>query len=95
MSSRALLISADAHTAGVLGEALAEMGILVEACQDFAAAGHRLTTEPYHLVIVDGPDEKTANLLLSQARSSPVNQSALVISVVNAGSSVRNICVCR
>ena len=91
MSSRALLISTDAHTADVLGEALAEMGILVEACQDFAAAGHRLTTEPYHLVIVDGPDEKTANLLLSQARSSPVNQSALVISVVNAGSSVRNI----
>ena len=91
MSSRALLISADAHNAGVFGEALAEMGIVVEECRDFSAAGQKLTTDQYHLILVDAPDEKTGNLLLSQARSSPTNQSALIVSVVNAGSSVRHI----
>jgi hypothetical protein len=91
MSSRALLISADAHTACVIGEALAEMGILAEECQDLSAAGQKLAAEPYQFIVVDSPDEKTGNLLLSQARSSKVNKSSLVINVVNVGSSVRNI----
>ena len=90
MNSRALLISADAQTAGVLSEALAEMEIQVEECRDFSAAGQKLTTDHYHLVLVDAPDERTASLLLSQARCSQTNKSSLVISVVNAGSSVRS-----
>jgi DNA-binding response OmpR family regulator len=91
MSFRALLISADAHTAGVLGEVLAEMEIAVEECGDFSAARRKLTTEQYEVILVDSPDQPTADRLLQQARSSLANQSSLVISVVDAGSSVRSV----
>ncbi|HYL13694.1 MAG TPA: PilZ domain-containing protein [Terriglobales bacterium] len=91
MSSRALLISADAHTAGVLGEVLAEMEIVVEECGDFSAARRKLTTGQYEVILVDSPDQPTGDRLLQQARSSQANQSSLVISVVDAGSSVRSV----
>lgn len=91
MSPRALLISADAHTASVLSEVMAEMEIVVDECGDFSAARRKLTTGQYELIFMDSPDPQTADRLLQQARSSQANGSSLIISVVDAGSSVRNV----
>lgn len=90
MSARALLISADANTCGVLGQVLAEMGLTVEECPDVPRAARKVASQLYDVIVVDCPEPELASQVLRQARTSPFNKNALEVCVVDGQTSVRS-----
>lgn len=90
MLSRALLISPDATAIAVLKQVLAEMEIAVEECQNPAEGQKKVRSERYEVIVVDSPDVAVCDDVLQKARQSVCNKNTLLITLVDAQSSVRN-----
>lgn len=90
MLSRALLISPDANAVAVLRQILSEMEISVEECQDPAEGRKKARSTRYEVIVVDLPDAALCDDLLQTARQSALNRNTLLITLVDAQSSVRN-----
>ena len=89
MASRALLISPDANIISVLGQVLAEMELAADECFDSACAPESITERPYEVILIDCPDQAESDSLLRRVRLSKINQSSLVVSVVNEQTNVQ------
>lgn len=90
MLSRALLISPDANAIAVLKQVLTEMEIAVEECQDTAEGQKQVQSVRYEVIVVDAPDTNISDDLLQKARLSILNKNTLLVTLVDAQSSVRN-----
>jgi DNA-binding response OmpR family regulator len=91
MVSSALLISSDSKTLEVLTQVLAEMEISAEECREFSGADHQIAKGRYDVIVVDDGDPQAVARLIHQARHSRLNHTALLISVVDAQTSVRTV----
>lgn len=90
MSYRALLFSADTNAIRIVSQVLAEMGIAPEECGDISFAQQRIRTHQYEVIVVDCPEPSVSCDLLRAARLSTMNRVSLLISLVDAQSSVRS-----
>lgn len=91
MALTALVVCKDAEAAAVLGRILVEKGIGVEHCRDFAVAIARVQERRYGALIVDCEDELRAAELISAARHAPINETTLVVAMVDARNEVRDL----
>lgn len=90
MPCRALLISTDANAIAVLKQVLAELEISAQECLDLPEARDKVQDARYEVIVVDTPDVAVGDDLLQRTRQSVANRNTLLISLVDAQSSVRN-----
>ncbi|PYX87107.1 MAG: hypothetical protein DMG68_12985 [Acidobacteria bacterium] len=90
MPCRALLISNDANAIAVLKQVLADIEITCEECHDSAAGQAQVQSVRYEVIVVDSSDPAVGDSLLTHARLSPANKNTLLITLVDAQTSVRN-----
>jgi len=79
MSPRSLLFSSDQETSRLVGQALAELELDVEACPEIFAALRSLTSRTFEVIVVDWDEGPEASFLLKTARDLKSNREAFVI----------------
>ncbi len=87
MSPRSLLFSSDQETSRLLTQALHELKLQVESCNEIFAALKSLTSRAFDLVVVDWDEGLEASFLLKTARELKSNQSAFAIVIGRAEAS--------
>jgi protein TonB len=87
MSPRSLLFSSDQETSRILNQALRELELQVESCQEIFAALKSLTSRAFDLVVVDWDEGLEASFLLKTARELKSNRSAFAIVIGRAEAS--------
>ena len=90
MALTSLVVCPDASTAEVLRPVLEEMEIQLERCEDLSNSQAALSHKRFDLVIVDFAQPQAA-AVLKQIRSEPLNNKALVVTLVGPGNDVRQI----
>jgi len=91
MSLTSLLVCDDARAVQVLSRVLVELGISAQQCDDFDLALERLTSHPFDALLVDCEEEASAVQLVAEAKSSPDNNSALIVGLVDSRNNVRGL----
>lgn len=91
MSLSSLLVCADGPSAQVLRRVLEELSVRVESCADTRRAAFRLAQERFDAVILDCQHQKDVNALLHETRASRLNDSTLVVAVVEGQQNVREM----
>ena len=91
MALTSLLVCADAQAVQVLSRILQDLGIEVEPCGDPRMAGARIEDRHFDALLVDCQDEKAAVELIACLRSTPTNQTTVVIAMVSGLNEVREI----
>jgi protein TonB len=87
MSPRSLLFSSDQETSRILTQALHELELQVESCNEIFAALKSLTSRAFDLVMVDWDEGLEASFLLKTARELKSNRSAFAIVIGRAEAS--------
>ena len=87
MSPRSLLFSSDPETSRLLTQALHELELQVESCNEIFAALKSLTSRAFDLVVVDWDEGLEASFLLKTARELKSNRSAFAIVIGRAEAS--------
>lgn len=87
MSPRSLLFSSDQETSRLLTQALHELELQVESCNEIFAALKSLTSRAFDLVVVDWDEGLEASFLLKTARELKSNRSAFAIVIGRAEAS--------
>jgi protein TonB len=88
MSLRCLLFSSDEATAEPLRQILADLGIEAEHCPEAVQAVERVTTQAFHLVIVDWDNQPEAGFLLNSARERKAAERPLALAIVGNDTNV-------
>ena len=91
MALTSLVVCADRKAVQVLGQILRELSIGVENCADLSAAASRLAAQHFDAVVVDCQDQAAAIELIAAIRKLPINQSTLIIGLVDGREQVRDI----
>ena len=89
MSLRSLLLSSDEKTVKVLRRVLSDLEISVDYCSTSEAALRKLTRQRFEAVIVDCSNLDEARAVLKSAQSSPANNRAVAIILVEASVGLR------
>jgi protein TonB len=87
MSPRSLLFSSDQETSRLLTQALQQLELQVESCNEIFAALKSLTGRAFDLVVVDWDEGLEASFLLKTARELKSNRSAFAIVIGRAEAS--------
>jgi TonB family protein len=87
MSPRSLLFSSAQETSRLLTQALHELELQVESCNEIFAALKSLTSRAFDLVVVDWDEGLEASFLLKTARELKSNRSAFAIVIGRAEAS--------
>ena len=87
MSPRSLLFSSDPGTSRLLNQALGELELQVESCEEIFAALKSLTSRAFDLVVVDWDEGLEASFLLKTARELKSNRGAFAIVIGRAEAS--------
>ena len=87
MSPRSLLFSSDQETSRLLTQALHELELQVESCNEIFAALKSLTSRAFDLVVVDWDEGLEASFLLKTARELKSNRGAFAIVIGRAEAS--------
>jgi TonB family protein len=88
MGLRCLLFSSDGATSESICPVLADLGVEAEYCDAAEAAGERVATEPYQIVILDWDNQPEAAQLLKTARERKASERPLTLAIVADDSSV-------
>jgi CheY-like chemotaxis protein len=91
MALTSLVVCADRNAVQVLGKILQELSIGVENCADLSAATARLATQHFDAVVVDCKDQPAAIEFIAAVRRSPINNTTLIIGLVDGREQVRDI----
>ena len=91
MALTSLLVCADAEAVQVLSRVLEDLGIEVESCSDPHVARARIDEQSFNAVIVDCVDETAAADFITYARKTSLNQSTVIVVIVNGGDPVSDI----
>lgn len=83
MNLQSLLFSSDDRTTRVLRRVLGWLEISVEHCTNLDAATRQLTRRRFEAVILDGENERATARMLASVRSSPCNNHAIVVAIVD------------
>jgi len=83
MALRCLLFSSDKEIVPPICQALGGLGIEAEHCSVAVEAVGKVTTESFHIVIVDWDNQPEAGLLLSTARQRKAAERPLTLAVVS------------
>lgn len=94
MALTSLLVCADAQAVQVLSRILQDLSIAVEPCGDLRMARARIEDRHFDTLLVDCQDEQAAIELIAYARSTPINQTTVVIAIVGGLNHVRDIFTC-
>ena len=84
MPSRALLLTADEATNGLLQQALADVAE-VRRCKEIFAAVEEITQTSFQLLLIDWHDELESNFLVQTARDLKSNRSVFAVALVTQG----------
>src|ERR1017187_3462822 len=79
MSPRSLLFSSDQETSRILTQALHELELQVESCEEIFAALKSLTSRAFDLIVVDWDEGLEASFLLKTARELRSNRNLFAI----------------
>lgn len=82
MGYQALLFCAEDKTAQLVEKVLGELEFTVVPCREPFAAVKKITTEHFDALIVDCGNEQDAALLFKSGRNSGLNQSSLLVALV-------------
>jgi TonB family protein len=88
MSLRCLLFSSDDGTAQPIRRVLADLGIAGEHCSVAAGTAEKVSSQPFHLVIVDWDDQPDAAAVLQAARGRKAAERPLTLAIVDDDASV-------
>jgi CheY-like chemotaxis protein len=91
MGLTSLVVCADAPAVQVLSRILIDLGIQVEQANDSVAALARLDAQSFDAILVDCQEEGAAIELMTRARKTPANQTALLIALVDNANDVRDV----
>jgi len=91
MAHKSLVVCADAEAVQALTRVLQNLNIEVEHCGTHAAAAERIANERFDAILIDCENETEAADLIVATRTSSGNQDSLVIAIVDAGNSVREV----
>lgn len=91
MALTSLVVCTDAKAVQVLGQLLSELSIGAEHCGDAQVAASRVLRQPFDAILLDCQDQQAALELISNARSTPVNRSSLIIGIVDTRGQVRDV----
>lgn len=90
MASRALLFSADPHSAALLRKGLGEISLTVDECCEPADALAHLANTEYKMAIIDTVEPPVRDGVLRQLRCTPPNKETLVIVSLSSHASAEN-----
>lgn len=79
-----LLLSNDDKAVRVLRRVLSEMDIAIEHCTETDQAVRKLTRQRFESIIVDCADADVAYPVLKSAKSSPANQRAILVAILDS-----------
>ena len=88
MALRSFLFSSDEEAAAPIRDVLAYLGIEGESCPDAITAAERLTSQSFHIVIIDWDQQPDAASLLRISRERKPNERPLALTIVSDDASV-------
>jgi CheY-like chemotaxis protein len=91
MALTSLLVCSDAPAIQALSRILQDLGVTVESCGDLRMARARLKDRRFDAVVIDCQGPPAAAELITQARNTPNNKTAIVIAIVGASEEARDI----
>src|SRR5690242_5165687 len=91
MALTSLVVCAERTAVQVLDRILHELGIGVEHCTDLSTAASRVAAQHFDAVVVDCKEQAAAVEFITTVRKLPINQTTLVIGLVDGREQVRDI----
>jgi len=90
MALTSLVVCADAKAVQVLSRSLQDLGIRVESCGDLRSALRLIEAQRFDALLVDCDNEQEALDLIAEVRNTSINQSTVVVAILDGQSQLRD-----